>query len=741
MSSHDHSFPGRIGTTVSDSTPWWPETGDGRKRPNVVVVILDDTGWSDFGCYGSEIATPTIDALADAGLRYTRFHVTPLCSPTRAALLSGRNHHSVGMRFLADTDTGFPNSRGSIRPDVPLLPAVLRGEGYGTYLVGKWHLAPLHEITPAGPYGNWPLARGFDRYYGFLDGCTDQYEPELFEDNHPVAVPARDGYHLSEDLADRAIGYVRDHLAFRPRDPFYLQLALGATHAPFQAPREYIEKYLDVFAKGWDETRRDRLRRQVEAGLVPDSTPLVERNDGVRPWVELDDDERLVYTHLQAAFAGFLEHADAQLGRVVAALREFGELDDTVIVVTSDNGASREGGAGGDVDTNAPYSGVRRAASELVGELGRVGTATGGAHYPEGWAMAGNTPFRRYKQFVDLGGVRSPLIVSWRNGPAAPGGIRSEFAHVVDLAPTLYELLGVEPPAGLHGRSLAGGLRGDGEGAAVVNRTQYWETLGHRAIWHDGWRAVTAHVPGTSYEQDVWRLYDTATDFAEAVDLAEAEPGKLAELQELWWVEAAAHDVFPLDDRPLHEVIEARGPIGLFAEERIVLRPGQSHVPFSSAITGSNRSIDVVVRLRGDASAASGVLLSSGNAQGGYVLALDGGVPAFEHQALGERTVLRAPGPLHSSATEFGFRLRSAVDRSGRVELVCGDAPLAEAELPRTSAHLSFWGLDVGRAPVSGFSRLQRLPIDPALVDTVTFAVHAAEDDAAEYAELVMASE
>src|SRR5699024_1746009 len=284
MSSRPSVFQGSIRTTVAASTPWWPMQPAAREKPNVLMVILDDTGWSDLGCFGSEIATPAFDSLACSGVRYNGFHVTPLCSPTRAALLSGRNHHSIGMRFLADTDTGFPNARGSIREDVKLLPEILGENGYASYLVGKWHLAPLHEITPAGPYGNWRLARGFDRYYGFLDGCTDQYEPELYEDNHPVPVPQGEGYHLSADLADRAIRFLSDHATFRPRDPFFLQFALGATHAPFQAPREYIDKYVDVFTKGWDRTRIDRLNRQIEMGLVPEGTPLAERNEGVPSW-------------------------------------------------------------------------------------------------------------------------------------------------------------------------------------------------------------------------------------------------------------------------------------------------------------------------------------------------------------------------------------------------------------------------------------------------------------------------
>lgn len=734
-------FPGVVGTTVADSVPWWEDSpGRGRSRPNVVVVILDDTGWSDLGCFGSEIATPAIDALAASGVRYNRFHVTPLCSPTRAALLSGRNNHAIGMRFLADTDTGFPNSRGSIRTDAELLPQRLRREGYGTYLVGKWHLTPLHEITPAGPFGNWPLARGFDRFYGFLDGCTDQYEPELYRDNSAIPVPEREGYHLSEDLADEAIGFVSEHLAFRRHQPFFLQLALGATHAPFQAPREYIDKYVDVFAKGWDATRADRLRRQVELGVVPAGTELAERNEGVQPWDELTEDERTVATHLQAAFAGFLEHADAQLGRFLAALERFGVRDDTVVVLLSDNGASREGGRLGDVDTNAPYSGVRRTAAEQLPLLDRVGGPLGGSHYPEGWAMAGNTPFRQYKQFVDLGGVRSPLILSWPKGPAAAGEVRSAFVHAIDIAPTLYELLGIEDAPPADGASVAPTLARDD--AEAGRSTQYWETLGHRAVWHDGWKAVTVHRQGDDYAEDAWRLYDTRADFSESADLAGSEPERLRELQDLWWQQAERFDVFPLDDRPLYELINTRGPEGLFAESELRLRPGQ-HVPFSSGVTGSNRSISVTAELARAAAGASGALLSSGNAQGGYLLGLRDGVPFFEHSSLGEAVRLTASEPLAAGERSCGFDLVARLDGTGRVELVVGGEAVDARELALTSGHLSFWGLDVGRTGRTTFSSVAAAPfvLPAGLLQEVRVAVHAEADDEREYAQTVLVSE
>lgn len=737
MRSTDPAFLGTIGTTIEDSDPWWPEKNGGPRR-NLVVIILDDTGWADLGCFGSEILTPNIDALADSGVRYNNFHVTPLCSPTRASFLTGKNNHAVGMRFLADTDTGFPNSRGSIREGMPLLPRELRDQGYGTYLVGKWHLAPLHELTPAGPHNNWPLALGFERYYGFLDGCTDQYEPELYEDNHPVPTPSDDGYHLSEDLVDKSIAYVRDHVAFRQHDPFFLQLAFGATHAPFQAPREFIEKYLDEFAKGWDVTRRERLTRQILAGVVPAGTPLTEPNEGVGRWDLLSDMEKRVATHLQSAFAGFLEHTDTQIGRLLKALDGLGQSENTVFALFSDNGASREGGPTGDVDTNGPYSGIYREAIEMVGSLDQVGSITGGAHYPEGWAMAGNTPFRRYKQFVDLGGVRSPLVIS--SPKSTSNAVRSQFMHVVDLAPTLYDLIGATPPDGMDGKSLAATIA---DPQSLSGRsTQYWETLGHRAIWHDGWRAVTAHEVGAPYADDVWRLYDTRSDFAESNDLASELPEKLRRLQDLWWQEAGRNAVLPLDDRPLRVLIELAGPHGLVAEERLAFLPGQSRIPAATGITGSHRSLRVSAQLTGDARNISGTVLSSGNAQGGYFLALDDGHLRFEHKLLDTHLSIVSRVPLSAETRSVGFELHSGVRREATVHLdVDGELSSESMYIPITSSHLSFRGMDVGASGLSGFSRLQTIPLPEGLISTITMDVQPQPGDAQERADVILATE
>ena len=407
----------------------------------------------------------------------------------------------------------------------------------------------------------------------------------------------------------------------------------------------------------------------------------------------------------------------------------------------SDNGASREGGPSGDVDTNAPYSGVRRSATEQLPLLDRLGGPTGGAHYPEGWAMAGNTPFRQYKQFVDLGGVRSPLILSWPNGPADSGAVREQFVHAIDIAPTILELVGLAPTPGMDGESVADTLESDSP--ELGRETQLWETLGHRAIWHDGWKAVTVHRQGEPYEADDWRLYDTRGDFSERINCAVEEPERLRELQQLWWREAGRNDVFPLDDRPLYQLISERGPHGLFADELITLRPGQSHIPLSSAVTGSNRSVTVTAHLHNLAAESEGVLLSSGNVQGGYVLYLLDGRLVFEHASLDERVFCVTEEPLPVGDVELGFHLNSGANSTATVELFVGAMVVQSVVIPRTSAHLSFWGLDVGHAPVSTFTEAFQapFPIRPGLLDRVDIAVRAAKDDAVEYADAVLASE
>lgn len=713
------TFGGKIGTTTEDSVAWWPSR-EAPGTPNVLLVVFDDTGWADFGCFGSEIATPTIDELARTGLRYTNFHVTPLCSPTRASLMTGRNHHAVGMRFLSDTDTGFPNSRGCVDSSAPMISQLLRDRGYGTYLAGKWHLTPAHEITPAGPFENWPLARGFDRFYGFLGGCVDQYSPELCSDNHQLTPPTRDDYHLSEDLVDNALGFLCEHVTYRGGAPFFLELGFGATHAPFQAPREYIEKYIDVFSKGWDKTREDRLRRQIEYGLVPENTQLTERNPGVPSWDSLSEDQRRLYAHLQAAYAGFLEHADVQLGRLMAGLRQLGLADDTLVIVLSDNGASREGGPDGAVDVNGPYSGVHQGVSEQLAQVDRVGARDGPAHYPEGWGMAGNTPFRRYKQYVDLGGVRSPLVVSWPKGIPARGEIRPQFAHVVDITPTIVKLLGVDASCRFDGVPLDVTMI-DGK-AQAPRDVQYWEMLGHRAIWQHGWKAVTEHVAGTRFEDDRWRLYDTNSDFSESHDLATTYPDRLEELKALWWREARQNGVLPLDDRSLVELLRLKTPVAHASRSHILLRPNQAHVPATMLLGGSDRSLLITAVLRNRGKHDEGVLLASGGPSSGYVLYLLNERLVFEHIALRERTVCISEHIVPLGDCDLRCSIGRRSDRSADVRMFVNNRLVGTTVIPRTLLHLSFWGIDVGRDRAGSVSSAYtgEFPFSKSVLQSVT---------------------
>src|SRR5690349_9243740 len=522
-------FGGTIDKTIAGSRPWWPRARKAPQgAPNILVVLFDDVGFSDFGCYGSRISTPTIDALAAEGLRYSGFHTTAMCSTTRAALLTGRNHHSVGVGCLANFDSGYPGYRGKIAKEAGTLPEMLRPHGYRNYMVGKWHVTPLTETGPSGPFDGWPLGRGFDRYYGFMDAETDQYAPELVRDNTPIAPPGtfETGYHLTEDLVDQSIRYLADHIADAPQTPWLLWLAPGACHAPHQAPAELIRAYDEVFADGWDVERERRLERQKALGIVPANTRLPERNDGVRPWDSYSGDERRVFTRLQSAFAAMLDHADQHIGRLVDFLERAGVRDDTLILVMSDNGASQEGGPLGFVNAMGPFNFRGEPMEEKLARIDDIGGPDTHSNFPHGWAMASNTPLRRYKQNTHGGGIRDPLVISWPNRLPARGEVRPHFAHACDMVPTLLELIGIAPPDEiggvkqwpLEGESFAAALT---DPAAPARKTaQHFEMFGHRGLWKDGWKAVAFHPPGTPFDADTWELFHLDRDFSETDDLA-----------------------------------------------------------------------------------------------------------------------------------------------------------------------------------------------------------------------------
>jgi len=479
-------FHGVIADTIADSTPdWQRNTTPLVGGPNILVMMLDDVGFADFGCYGSEIDTPVIDGLANRGLRFTGFHTTAMCSTTRASLHTGRNHHSVGMGCLANFDSGYPGYRGKIAADAPTLAEMLRPHGYRTYYTGKWHVTPLTESGPTGPFDGWPLGRGFDRFYGFLDAETDQYSPELVRDNTHIDAPGNyeTGYHFTEDMFSESIAMLKSHVAAVPNTPWMMMAMPGACHAPHQAPRELIDKYHERFAKGWDQTRIDRLGRQIEMGVVPPGTALPERNFMVKPWDEHSPDEQRVFTRLAAAYAAMLEHADQHFGRLLDFLNESGQLENTIVIALSDNGASQEGGPNGFVNAMGPYNGEPETLQDKVDRIDDIGGPDTHSNFPWGWAMAANSPLKRYKQNTHGGGVRDPLVIA---GPGvASGALRHNFCHVSDIAPTLLDLLGLPYPRGIEGVSFASAL-GQGASDETAKSVQHFEMFGHRGIWSNG---------------------------------------------------------------------------------------------------------------------------------------------------------------------------------------------------------------------------------------------------------------
>lgn len=702
-----------VGRTVADSTPHWPAPPRPRVgAPNILVVLFDDVGFSDFGCYGGDAATPTIDAIATRGLRYTGFHTTAMCSTTRAALLTGRNHHSVGVGCLANFDSGYPGYRGKIARSAGTIAEMLRAQGYRNYMTGKWHVTPLYETGPTGPTDGWPLARGFDRYYGFLDAETDQYAPELVRDNTHVAPPGSfaDGYHLTEDLADESIRMLAEHRAGLPDTPWFLYFAPGACHAPHQVAKELIDEYDPQFADGWDAARERRLERQIEMGVVPEGTVLPERNPWVKPWDELPAAEQRVGQRLQAAYAAMLDHTDQQIARIVAFLEQTDQLDDTLILILSDNGASQEGGPKGFVNAMGPYNGIHESTKDKLARLDDIGGPDTHTNFPHGWAMVANTPLKRYKQNTHGGGVRDPLVVSWPNGISDHGGLRHQFAHVSDLVPTLLDLLAAAPPTEVNGvaqqpiegTSFLSTFAADGATADTGKRAQYFEMFSHRGIYLDGWKAVAFHAPGTAIDDDVWELYDLTNDFNEVHDLAAVEPERLASMIDAWWAEAEAHQVLPLDDRFAERFAENAARVH-GDRTHYEFWAGMGHLPTDVAPDVRSRSYRIVAEVEIPDGGASGVLVAHGDATSGYSLYIDGdGHLVHDLNIGGSHQVVRSDRPVPEGRVDLGFRM----ERHGGIVFgklggvgtltIDGDAVGAMETEDIFSTMVSFSGLDIG---------------------------------------------
>ncbi|MDJ0768984.1 MAG: arylsulfatase [Ilumatobacter sp.] len=721
MSGPKSTFHGTIGRTLAESEPWYdepPHPGD--DAPNVVLVLLDDTGFAQFGCYGSDIDTPHVDALAANGLQFTNFHVTPLCSPTRASLLTGRSQHTVGMRSVSNVQTGFPHQLGHISNRAATVAEVLGAEGYATFCTGKWHLAPMEHCSQAGPFDQWPLGRGFDRFYGFLEGETDQFHPELVCDNHSIEAPGRpeDGYHVSEDLIDQLLLMISNSKGIRPDRPFFAYLPFGATHAPHQAPADHLAKYRGAFDEGWDVVRQRWYERQLETGVIPAGTQLAPRNPGVEAWDDLPENQQRLAARLQEAFAAFLDHTDDQIGRLVEGLRSLGELDNTLMIVLADNGASQEGGPFGVMHEMKFFNGILETPDEAIDRIDDIGGPHSHTNYPWGWAQCGNSPFKWYKQNTHEGGVHVPMIVHWPariHGDHA-GTKRGQFVNVADIVPTIYELLGVTPPQtfkGLEqlpvtGHSFVPVI--DDADAPATNTVQYFEMAGSRALVSGNWKAVCKHTQGADYDAEPWELYDLSVDFSECHDLAEAEPEKLHELVDLWWSEAGWHGVLPLDDRMgtlFASRFRDRSPHP--AGRRYVYRPPMSPIATQAAAAIGGRSFDLtaqVTRAAGD----DGVLYATGTQNAGISVFVQDDRLVVDYNAFDDHTILSSNIVVPAGESALTVKVRRGDDWAGSLALEVDGQPAGAATLPLFMRMMSSVGASVGYDNGSPVSQRYRAP-------------------------------
>lgn len=714
MQNDKSAFKGIIGRTVKESTPWWPEINKPEKgSPNVLYIVLDDIGFGQLGCYGSEIHTPNIDNLAAGGLRYTNWRTTALCSPTRSCLLNGRNHHSNGMAAITEAATGFPGYNGRIPKANGFISEILKDKGFNTFALGKWHLGPAEETTMAGPFDGWPLGRGFERYYGFLGGETNQWDPDLVYDNHMIDPPYRpeEGYHLSKDLADKTIQFIKDSHVVTPEKPFFTYLAFGAGHAPHHAPKEYIERYKGKFDKGWDKMREDVLEAQKAMGIMPHHVELPPRNPGVKAWDELSEDEKKLFARMQEVFAAFVTHCDEQIGRVIDFLKETGKYENTLIVLVSDNGASGEGGPNGSVNENIFFNMFEDSLEENLKMIDKIGGPETFNHYPMGWTMAGNTPFKMWKRFTYEGGVADPCIFHWPAGIKDKGGIRNQFHHATDIVPTLLEVLNIKAPEYINGHhqspieGVSMAYSFENPDAKTQKDVQYFEMIGTRAIWYDGWKAVTTHQPGAStsdFENDTWELYHVDEDPNELHDLAEKHPKILKQMIERWWVEAGKYKVLPLDDRQQERLAE-RKPQYNSEMKRYIYYPGIAPIPESAAPDTKNISHSITADLIIPDSSAEGVILSQGSIFGGFSLYTKGGKLIYYYGLSGKGNYrMESDIDLPTGEVTVSYHFEKTGDNKGIGRIFIGNEQAGEIEMPHTipiAYSLAGEGLCCGRDP------------------------------------------
>jgi arylsulfatase len=739
-------FAGKVNLDIRDSEPDWTpfepsKAPDG--APNVLYIVLDDVGFSAMSSYGGPIETPNIDRVANEGVRYTQWHTTALCSPTRSCLLTGRNHTRNSMACITEAAIGFPNASGTIPAANGMLSEILGERGWNTYMVGKWHLCPDDEMNVASTRRNWPSGRGFERAYGFLGAETNQWYPELFYDNHPVDQPKapEDGYHFSVDITDKALEFIRDSKAIAPDKPFFLYYAPGAAHAPHHAPKEWADRYAGKFDRGYEAIRESTLARQRELGLVPEDTELPPINpigtsetrqgpdglpfpamDETRPWDSLSDDEKRLFGRMAEVYAGFLSHADHQIGRLLDYLDDIGERDNTIVIVVSDNGASGEGGPNGSVNEMKFVNGVPDNIEDNLPYLDELGGVRTYNHYSNGWAMAFNTPFKMWKRYEFNGGTSDPCIIAWP-GSTTKGELRTQYHHAVDIVPTILDVLGIEAPERIkgHEQSSFDGVSMrysfDDASAPTTHRTQFYAMLGSRAVWHEGWKAVTNHPTLSGwghFNEDEWELYHTDVDRAELHNLAAEQPEKVRELVNLWFAEAGRNNAFPLDDRSAMEIFLTPRPLLSAPRNRYVYYPDMAEVPESQSVNIRNRSfvIGALVDLPGPG--ADGVLFAHGSRFGGHALYIKDNRLHYVNNVVGaNEQLIRATEDL---PTGSNLLLAASFEKdgenspnvaTGNLTLFYGDTPVGQMRMETQPGKFSIAGegLTIGRdtgAPVTG---------------------------------------
>ncbi len=704
----EQPFKGKIGNTYKDSTPDKISVIDAPAgAPNVLVVLIDDSGFGQWSTFGGQIPTPNLDKLANAGLRYTRFHTTALCSPTRAALLTGRNHHSAETGVITEIGSGYPGYSGQIAKSNGMVSEILRQNGYATAFFGKNHNIADWETSISGPYDRWPTGQGFDKFYGFIGGETGQWQPSLYDGVTPIEMEVPKGreadYTLNEHLADKAIEYLHQQKSVTPDRPFFIYYAPGATHAPHHVPAAWMAKYRGQFDSGWDKYREATYQRQLKLGVIPADTRLTPRPAEIPAWDSLSADEKKVGARLMEAFAAYTAQTDFEVGRLIAAIAEIGQLDNTLIVYeVGDNGSSMEGTLAGVFNEMSSLNGQHEDTAYVLEHIDQIGGPKAYNHFPVGWAWAMNTPFQWGKQVAShLGGVRNPLVVSWPKGIKARGEVRTQFHHVIDLVPTILDAAGVTAPTMLNGvaqnpiEGVSMRYSFDAPKAKGTRKTQYFEMLGNRALYSDGWIATCRHgrlpwVTSGSFDfaNDVWQLYNLEDDFSQANDLSTKNPAKLKQLQDQFWVEAKKYDVLPLDDRFIERADPSLRPSLIAGRTQFTYFAGAHRIPESSSANIKNRSHSITAEIEIPEGPADGVLVAAGGTVAGYTLFIKDGKPNYEYNWFGQERYKVSgleklkPGK-HVIRVDFTYD-GGGVGKGGTATLFVDDKKAAEGRVEKT---------------------------------------------------------